>query len=174
MASGDPVLEFREIVCPDDNYATYDFRESASTPKEEFPLHDFDPDASEYIDLFGRLSELYDGGGLTITLPWAASSAVAGDGTEVRWEAAFRRLADDADDMDASHSYSYNGVSDAPPSASGEITYPTIAVTEGADMDSLAAGECFVLRIYRDHDHADDDMAGDAELLTSRVSGKET
>ena len=79
---------------------------------------------------------------------------------------------DDAEDIDSSHSYSFNGVSDTCASASGELSYPSIAFTDGADMDNWAAGEIAIVRIYRDHDHADDTMSGDAELWG--LIGKET
>jgi len=57
-------------------------------------------------------------------------------------------------------------------SATGEPAYDTIAFTNGAQMDSLAAGESFRLRIYRDANNGDDDMAGDAQLL--RIEIQET
>ena len=94
------------------------------------------------------------------------------DDTEGEWDADINDAAtgvidyevDDADDIDDAHTYVYNGVSDTAPSASGELSYPTIAFTDGADMDSWAEGELAIVRIYRDHDHGDDGMTGDAEL----------
>jgi len=104
--------------------------------------------------------EGYGGGGLTFTRPYSMSSATSG---QVRIELAIRRMNDDAEDIDAAHTYDYNGVSDTVPSAAGELSYPTVAFTDGADMDSLAEGELFILREYRDHDHAADTATGDME-----------
>jgi hypothetical protein len=168
MASGDLVINVKQIMPPATSYATMDIRPGGSTPAENNPVYDFDASASEYLD-FLCLLDGYDGGGLTITLPWSASSATTGD---VRWEAAIRRYNYDGEDVDPSHSYDFNGVTDTAPGTSGHITNPTITFTDGADMDSWADGELAIVRVYRDHDHADDDMAGDAELWG--IVGKET
>jgi hypothetical protein len=74
-------------------------------------------------------------------------------------------LAWDAEDIDASHSYTYNAVTDTAPGTSGYFTNPTIAFTDGADMDSWAEGELAIVRVWRDYNHADDDMTGDAQLV---------
>ena len=137
-----------------------DVRAGGSTPAESAQVWDFDAAADEYMDFLCALVG-YDGGGLTFTLPWSASSASSGG---LRWDVGIRRLADDAEDVDASHSYDFNSDTDTAPSASGELSYPTITFTDGADMDSWADGELAVVRVHRDYDHAGDDMTGDAEL----------
>lgn len=160
MASGDAVVQILSVMPPATTYATFDTRAGGSTPAENFPVWDFDPDASEYLDFLCKL-EGYAGGGLTFTIVWSATSATSG---QTRWEIGIRRVQDDAEDVDTSHSYVTNGASDTAASASGEVSYPTIAFTDGADMDSWAEGELAIVRIYRDHDHGDDGMTGDAEL----------
>jgi hypothetical protein len=159
----------RDGVPPATAYATQDTRAGGSTPAEAIPVLDFDAAASEYMDFYGVLPEGYDGGGLTLTIIWMASTATA---EEVRWEVGIHRCAENDDDMDSSHTYDTNGVTDTTNGTCGKLNYCSVAFTNGADMDSLAAGEAFVLRIYRDHDHADDDMSGDAELVA--IVGKET
>ena len=161
MASGDPVVQVVAIVPPGTDGATIDFRVGGSTPPENFPVYDFDAAASEYIDFLCKL-EGYSGGGLTFTAPYMMSSAVA---NQVRLEIGIRRIQDDAEDVDTSHSYDFNGVSDTVPNVSGEASYPTIAFSNGADMDNWAEGELAMVRVYRDHDHADDEATGDLELL---------
>lgn len=168
MASGDPVVQVLAIIPPGANAATIDTRAGGSTPAENVMLHDFDAGVSEYLDRKCILVG-YDGGGLTFTIPWSASTAT---GNQARWEIAIRRVQDDAEDIDSAHTYVFNGVSDTAPSASGELSYPTITFTDGADMDSWADGEIAIVRIYRDHDHTDDTMTGDAELWG--LVGKET
>ena len=160
MASGDPVVQILKVMPPGANQATLDTRPGGSTPAEAVQVWDFDASASEYLDFLCKL-EGYGGGGLTFTIVWSASSATSG---QARWEIAIRRVQDDAEDIDSSHSYAFNGVSDTAPSASGEVSYPTIAFTDGADMGSWAEGELAIVRIYRDHDHTDDNMTEDAEL----------
>ena len=172
MASGDIVGLIGRIIPPATSYATPDARAGGSSPAESFPVWDFDDTTAEYLDLYCVLSPSYAGGGLTIVLPWSATSATT---NAVVWRAAIRRVEDDAEDVDASHTYDYNQASaDTAPSASGEISLPTIAFTSGADMDSLAAGEPFVLRVGRLPTDAGDTMTGDAELWASRVLVKET
>jgi hypothetical protein len=134
------------------------------------PVYDFDDTTAEYMDYLCYLLDSYDGGGLTIVLPWSATAATSG---AVVWRAAIRRFADDAEDIDASHSYDFNQASaDTAASASGEPSYPTITFTDGADMDSLATGEVFILRVGRLPSDSGDNMTGDAELWTPII--KET
>jgi hypothetical protein len=160
MASGDPVVQVLRVMPPGASAATMDARAGGSTPAESVVVYDFDASADEYIDFLCQLTG-YDGGGLTFTLPWSASSATSG---QVRWEIGIRRMNDDAEDVDAAHTYEFNGTSDTCGSASGELSYPTITFTNGADMDSWADGEVAIVRVHRDYDHADDGMSGDAEL----------
>lgn len=161
MASGDPVVKILSILPPGASMATPDTRAGGSTPAESVDVWDFDASAIEYLD-FKCTLEGYDGGGLTFTLPWSASSATT---NEVVWGIAIRRMDDDAEDIDASHTYVYNdATADTAPSASGELSYPTIAFTDGADMDSWGNDEVAIVRVRRNATDAGDDMTGDAEL----------
>lgn len=171
MASGESVLESLEIVPPAASAAQWDVRAGGSTPAENVTVYAFDDSTDENLDLFCRLGPNYGGGGLTLRLPWAAASATTGN---VVWNAAIRRIADDAEDVDGAHSYDFNAVTDAAPSVSGEFTDAVITFTSGADMDSLAAGELFILRIVRDADNGSDTMTGDAQLKVSAIALRET
>ncbi|TPV96161.1 MAG: hypothetical protein B7733_06335 [Myxococcales bacterium FL481] len=168
MASGDPVVQILGEMPPDANFATLDTRTGGSTPAEEVTVWDFDASTVEYVDYKCRLHG-YDGGGLTFRIFWMASTATA---DECRWEIAIRRVADDAEDVDSSHSYTYNAVDATAPSASGEVDYATITFTDGADMDSWADGEVAIVRLRRNASDAADDMTGDAELVS--LVGEET
>lgn len=169
MASGDPVLQIVQAMPPASSFATMDTRAGGSTPAESMPVFDFDASTQEYMDFMVRLSEKYAGGGLTVQVAWMATSATSGD---VRWGAAFRRFQDDAEDLDTSQTYDFNYAAVTAASASGEVVYDTITFTDGADMDSLAAGEMAIMRVTRDAANGADTMTGDAELVL--VSGKET
>lgn len=169
MASGDVVGILLQQLPPGTDSATPDVRAGGSTPPESLVVWDFDASASEYMDYLVYLSG-YAGGGLTVVLPFMMSSATSG---KIRLEAAIRALVDDTEDFDTAHTYLFNGVSvDPVPTASGESDYPEITFTDGADMDSWADGEVAIMRVYRDHDHADDTATGDLELLVPIV--KET
>ena len=159
MASGDTLLYLTPLhnSPPASNPATLDMR-------NDVPVLDFDATTDEEAVFVGVMPRNYGGGGLTITLIWSASSATTGN---VVWQAAFRSMSDDADDVDTKAFAAFNGSGAvAAPSAAGEVGYDTITFTDGADMDSVAAGELFHLKVRRDADDtsATDSMSGDAEL----------
>ncbi len=165
MATGDVVGYIHSVSYPGANAATPDVRVGGSTPAESFPVHDFDATTDEMLDFHGVLNG-YGGGGITAKVKWGASSATSGTAV---WQGAFRRIADDAEDIDAAHTYDYNGSGAlTAPSAAGELSYDNITFTDGADMDSLADGEEFIFRLRRDADStsATDNMTGDAELVS--------
>lgn len=162
MASGKPIIDVIREMPPATLFATWDVRPGGSSPVEALQVLDFDATAIEYMDFLCRLSEDYAGGGLTLTLAWMATSATSG---AVRWEAAVRRLVDDAEDIDGAHTYDFNGVTATTASATGEQAYDAITFTDGADMDSWAAGEYAIVRIRRDPTNGGDDLVGDSELI---------
>ena len=170
MASGDSVLEIHAVMPPNTLAATFSTMLGAATPTENFPIWVYGKDTSLYMDFHCRLAENYDGGGVTVQIIW---SAVGVTTNEVRWAAAIRRVGDDIEDLDTTaHSYAYNVVDATAPGTIGEVSYDTIAFTSGADMDSLAAGEMFVLRIQRDADASEDNLDDDVQL--HRISMIET
>lgn len=168
MASGNPVVHILEVMPPAANAAGISVRAGGSTPAERALVYTFDAAAIEYLD-FKCVLRGYGGGGLTFTLPWSAASATTGT---TRWGIAIRRIQDDLEDIDAAHTYDFNDVDDTAASASGELSYPTVTFTNGADMDSWADGEVAIVRVYRNATHANDTMTGDAELWG--LVGKET
>ena len=167
MASGALVGAPMGIGFPSTLSATPTVLEGASTPKENFSLFDFDDATDEYIDIHGGLHG-YDGGGITILLRYTAAAASG----KVVWRAAFRRIADDADDLDTTaHTYVYNTVNPTVAGTIGEVDFTTITFTNGADMDSLADGEEFVLRIGREAtDTTNDTLTGDARLKSFYIT----
>ncbi len=140
-----------------------------STPAENLPVAWFDSATDEYMDFVGVMPTNYAGGGVTLIIQWT-STATTGNTV---WRAAFRRVADDAEDVDTSHTYDYNSVTATTASVAGEWDYATITFTDGADMDSVAAGEGFVLRLTRNaSDGTNDTMTGDAGIVLAHA--KET
>lgn len=139
-----------------------------ATPGEQVLLWNFDDATIEYVDFDLVLPSNYAGGGLTLVLCWGAASATSGN---VIWGAAIRRNNDDAEDWDSTaHSYDFNDTSGvAAPSAVGEVSYDNITFTSGSDMDSLATGENFFLRIRRNASSGSDTMSGDARLRSIEI-----
>lgn len=173
MASGDTLSIFtaRDGVPTATVGAVQGILAGVSTPAEGVPTLGFDSATDESVDFIGILPRAYAGGGLTLTLQWA-SGVTSG---AVVWNAAFRRVADDAEDITTT-SYDYatasNAVTATTASAAGEVDYAAITFSDGADMDSLAVGELFILRITRDANNGSDDMTGDALLIAIEI--KET
>jgi hypothetical protein len=86
----------------------------------------------------------------------------------VVWGAAVRRFQDDAEAIGSAHTYDFNCSTDTTASAAGELSYPTITFTNGADMDSWADGEIGVVRIERVGGDAADTLADCCYLWTVR------
>ena len=162
MASGESVIQILDVQIPAVNGAALTMRAGGSTPAERFVCYAFDAATIEYLDFKCLLSSNYDGGGLTITLPWMGATATTG---VCRLETAVRRIQDDTENVGTAHTYDYNAVDDTVASVSGELSYPTLVFTNGVDMDSWAAGEIAVVRVRRNASHVNDTMAGDAQLV---------
>jgi hypothetical protein len=142
--------------------AQLDIIVGTSSPVEWFPVLAFDTTTVEYADWHGLIMPPhYAGGGLTCSI---RSSAGATTGT-LQWALALRAIADDAEDLDTTaQTYDYNVIA----SAIGELTYDNITFTSGADMDSVAAGDSFTLRLRRDT--GSDTLATDAYIHSIRIT----
>ena len=129
---------------------------------------DFDAASNEVAMWQGFMPRHYDGSGLTITVGWMATTATTGD---TSWKIFLMSVTDDADDLDVKNFAAPNEKTDVDvASASGEVDYFTITFTNGADMDSIAAGEMFYILLMRDaQDGTNDDMAGDAEVVFMEI-----
>lgn len=149
------------------------FIDSASSPVDSFPYYEFGDSALAYVDLYCRLIG-YQGGGLTVNFNLLRTSAAAAAG--YYFQAAIRRINNASENITSSHTYDYNSVTvtvPAGPPAAGIPMAGTITFTDGADMDSLADGEAFVLRIRRDPTNGADN-AGDAARVLATIAIKET
>jgi len=144
-----------------------------SSPEEQVSIIQLPggrPNLVDAVDFMGILPRAYAGAGITVYVHWSASDATTGN---VRLGAAFRRIADDGEDVSAAHTYDYNYATDATANVKNEVAYTAIAFTHGADMDSLAVGESFILRIKRDMTSAADTMLGQLRLIAVEVSETE-
>jgi hypothetical protein len=163
MASGETLLIFTPLhnQPPASGAATLDLRNS-------HPVLDFDAAAAEDAIFGAILPRHYAGGGLTVILTWMATSATSGD---VKWNAAIERD-DSGTDLDADSFASAQTTTTTAPATSGAPITTSIAFTSGAQMDSLAVGEKFRLKVTRDAAAGGDTMTGDAEILAIEI--KET
>lgn len=156
MSSGDMLLVFTPYSNepPASNYATLDTRNN-------HPVLDFDAATNESAVFTGIMPRNYAGGGITVYLHYAMTSAEA---NTVDWDVAFERIGDQQLDIDGDSFADVNSVDDTTvPGTTGLVDIVSVAFTNGADMDSVAAGEAFRLKVTRDA--ASDDATGDAELL---------
>ena len=163
MASGDTLIIFHPYnnEPPAANYATLDTR-------NQHPVLDFDVTTNESAVFSAIMPRNYAGGGVTVYLHYAMTSAEAGT---VDWDVAFERIGDQVLDIDGDSFAAVNSVDDTTvPGTTGLVDVVSVAFTDGADMDSVAVGEAFRMSVTRDA--ASDDAAGDAELLTVEI--KET
>lgn len=167
LPSGTIIGDLVAISAPNSSYATMDVRDVASdgtTPA--FPLNvlDFDTTVIEYTYFEGFLSPEYPGRGVRLCGQVLFSSATANSAV---LRAAFYRIASGGDDVDSAPTFDFNSSGAiAANAASGVATDFTIDFDDGADMDSVGAGEAFVLCLQRKIDDANDTAAGDLELRT--------
>lgn len=122
----------------------------------------FDAATDEIAYFEGIMPRHYDGGGVTLSLIWAADTATT---LEVVWSVGFERHQDDTDDLDADSFATDQTATPTTASVAGEPQYTDIAFTNGAQMDSVTVGEHFRIRVTRDANNANDDMTGDAHLI---------
>lgn len=163
MASGDTLCVFTPLhnEPPSSNPATLDTR-------NQHPVLDFDATTNESAVFKGVMPRHYAGGGVTVYIHYSMSSAEA---DTVDWDAAFERVGDQQQDIDADGFAAVQSVDNTTvPGTAGLVDIVNIPFANGAEMDSIAVGEGFRLKITRDA--ASDDAAGDAELWAVEI--KET
>jgi len=143
------------------NYATLDTR-------NQHPVLDFDGGTNEDAVFSAVMPRHYAGGGVTVYIHYAMSTETTGD---IDWDVAFERIGDQQLDIDADSFAAVQSVDNTTvPGTSGLVDIVSVAFTDGAQMDSVAVGEGFRLKITRDA--VSDTSTGDAELLF--VEMKET
>ena len=163
MASGNTLFTFfpTDNEPPATNYATFDTRNG-------HPVLDFDTTTQETAIFTGVVPRNYAGGGITVYVHAMATSATTGT---MGWDVSFERMSDASTDLDSDSFASAQTITATTvPGTSGVVLVLNVAVTNGANMDSIAAGEAFRLRLRRDV--ANDTAAGDVEFVA--LEGKET
>jgi len=164
MATTDTLLIFTPGMNepPAASFATFDTRNSHL-------VLDFDGAADEEAVFKGIMPAHYAGGGLTVKVHVAFTSATTGTANiEVHLE----RVT--AQDIDADGFAAFQDIGVTANGTSGIEVVGTITFTSGAQMDSIVAGDLFRLKVRRDADgtNGTDDITTDMELLGIEV--KET
>ncbi len=133
---------------------------------------DFDDTVDEEAVFTAIMPRSYGGGGVTIYIHYSMETAIA---NEVVWQTAFERVGDGVQDVDADgfEAFQTSGAITVP-GTSGNVDITTTTHTDGTQMDNIAVGEKFRLKIRRDADDtsATDDATGNAELHAIEI--KET
>lgn len=163
MATGDTLLVFTPLQNEptSSNFATLDLRNN-------HPVLDFDATTNESAVFRSIMPRHYGGGGLTVYIHYAMSSATSGD---IDWDIALERIGDQQQDIDSDGFAAVNSVDNTTvPGTSGNVDIVNVTFTNGVDMDSVAVGELFRIKITRDA--VSDTAVGDAELLAIEI--KET
>ena len=144
-----------DAALPDTDYATLDSRNNR-------PVLDFDDTTQETCYFEGVLPNSYSGGGVTITLLSALTSATTGT---LGYLVAFERIEVGVTDLDSdSFGSTFVVTATTVPGTSGVTMLQTLNLSDGAAMDNLLAGERFRLRIQRNVSL--DTAVGDAELVS--------
>jgi hypothetical protein len=162
MASGNTLCTFfpTDNEPPASNHATFDTRNG-------HPVLDFDTTTQEIAIFTDIMPRNYAGGGVTVYIH-ATSDATSGT---MGWDVSFERMSDATLDIDADSFATAQVVTAATvPGTSGVVLVLNVAITNGANMDSVAVGEAFRIRIRRDV--ANDTAASDNNLLAVEI--KET
>jgi hypothetical protein len=163
MASGDTLLVFHpyQNEPPTADFATLGLRNN-------HPCLEFDATTQEAAIFSSVLPRHYAGGGITIYAHYAAASATSGT---MGWDVAFERIGNGSQDVDSDGFAGAQTITAVTvPATSGLVDIVNVAVSDGANIDSIAVGELFRLRIRRDV--ANDTAAGDAQLFAIEL--KET
>lgn len=160
MASGDTLIIFHPYnnEPPASAYATLDTRNA-------HVVLDFDDSTDESAVFSAIMPQNYAGTtGVTVYVHWAATTATSGD---VIWAGQWERVNTDMDsDSFATAVTASAGTANG---TSGIITTTSFAFTDGAQMDSVAVGEVFRFKLYRDADNGSDTMTGDAEVRAVEI-----
>lgn len=165
MATGNTLLTFgpTDALFPTSNYPQFVVRNGHLVLA-------FDTTTSETAYFEAVLPRHYAGGGLTVYIHWAAATATS---NSVVWGVSFERIGEGSQDIDSDGFASeINASAATAPGTSGFVDIQSVAFTDGSQIDSIAIGEVFRLRIARKVADGSDTMAGDAQLVAIEI--KET
>jgi hypothetical protein len=159
MAANDVLAAGFLVNPPAADHMRQNFRLGGSTPAENFETWLAHDTTVQSLDFHGVMSPKYTTTSLKVRFCWYANTATTG---VARWEASFRRV-DTGEDIDTAHGYTFLAANSTAPATLGAPAYVEITFTS-SQIDSLAPGERFVLRVRRISSDVADTMTGDAEI----------
>lgn len=164
MASGNILADFSPQCSepPSSNAGTPDLRNGR-------PVLDFDPSTDEATLLTGFMPWHYSGGGITVYVVVSFSSDTNNAHTG-QLEVSFERIGDAQQDLDSDGFAAAKDLTVTVPTTSGLTELGSAQFSDGAEIDNLAAGELFRLKV--NCDTSDSTFTGDLELL--RIVLRET
>ena len=131
---------------------------------QTFSTFDFDDSSVEYADYIGWLDENYASGGLDFTIVWTPATTPTA-GTATVWNIGFRPM---SGNHKLSESWTYSAgstVVSGTGHVAGHIEYATISVAHSA-LKGWGAGMLGTLRMRRHASNSNDNMSGDAKLIS--------
>ncbi len=157
MAAGDLLAGFT-TQCnepPSSNAATPDVRNG-------HPVLDFDDSTDESAVFTGWMPWHYGGGGITVyaVVSFAIDINAAHEG---QLEISFERIGDGQQDLDTEGFAATRELTVGVSSVSGQTRVGSVAFSDGAEIDNIAAGELFRVKVRCDT--SDSTFTGDLELL---------
>ena len=157
MAAGDLLVDFS----PQCNEPP---SSSAATPdtRNGHPVLDFDAWVDEAAVFTGIMPWHYAGGGVTVYAVVSFSSDT-NNAHVGQLEVSFERIGDAQQDLDVDGFAGAEDLTVAVPATSGLTEVGSAEFSDGAEMDNVAAGELF--RVKVNCDTSDSTFTGDLELL---------
>lgn len=146
VTSGTVIARIIERMPPATLFAQEVVIAGTSTPAENFSVLAFDQTTVEYMDYKCLMLPTYGGGGSKIRCKVGGGANT----NDIKIEVAFRRL-ESTDDLDTTaHTYAYQASADTDaPGTVGQTTIIDIDLDHGSEMDNVAAGELFIMRVKR-------------------------
>lgn len=167
MATVTHVFGPYDAVPPASNFATLDVIAGTNFP---VPCLDFDA-ATDEAAMFMFRAVSYGSGNLTLKLAWYADTASSGD---VIWGAQVAAITPDTDttDVETKAFATAQTVTDSHLGTTNQRLHECSLTI--SNLDSIAAGDWCVLRVYRDADAGGDTLTGDASLVSARLEYSDT
>jgi hypothetical protein len=171
MATGYITLLPGAAVLPDGSSgnaapAIQRFQGTEANPKKHFLVAAFDPTTDEHLWWTFRMPGDYSSAPV-VKLLWMTNDTGAGE--ECVWGAALGAVTPADTDTPVEHAQAA-----ATTQATGVNTTEARRLIETtitlANVDSVAAGDLVFLVVYRDANHASDDLTSDAELICVELS----
>jgi len=146
-----------QAMTPRDNAgcASLETVAAGSSGQPDFHVLDFDKDTTEFAQFSVAMPKSWDGGNIYAYYYWIGIA----DANEVRWDIQVLSINNDEELAQA-----YGSAVSVTDTSLNDVTKIAISPKTGAIACSGADNDLLCFQVSRDHDHADDDMAGDARL----------